>query len=343
MKPHQRIMFGILILGVGLPLLATAGCGDRGVAQRNAAATVEERGPSAYPYRIATTVGMITNIVRQVAGEKATVTGIIGEAVDPHLFRPGRNDVATLMGADVVFYNGLLLEGKMSDTLVNVAAKARHVYQVTQLIDEKYLLEPDEFAGHFDPHVWMDVEAWMKAAEAVVEKLAQFDVPNAAHYQGNADRYLSELSKLEVYARETIGTIPKAQRVMITAHDAFNYFGRAYDIEVWGIQGLSTESEAGLERINHLVDRIVQRRVKAVFAETSVSDKNIRALIEGAADRGVVVKEGGKLFSDAMGRPGTYRGTYIGMIDHNVTTVALALGGQAPPGGMQGKLSDAGP
>jgi manganese/zinc/iron transport system substrate-binding protein len=178
----------------------------------------------------------------------------------------------------------------------------------------------------------------MKAVEAVAKSLSEYDAANASYYNANAQRYLAELKKLDDYARESIGSIPKDSRILITAHDAFNYFGREYDIDVQGIQGISTESEAGLQQINRLVNDIVQKKIQAVFVETSVADKNIRALVDGAAARGAKVKVGGSLFSDAMGAPGTYEGTYIGMIDHNITTITRALGGTAPEKGMNGKL-----
>ncbi len=292
-------------------------------------------------YRVATTVGMVADIVRQVAGDKAQVQGIIGEGVDPHLYRPTSQAVKTLQGADVVFYSGLMLEGKMADMLVKLARK-RPVYAVTELIDKESLLEPAGMAGHYDPHVWMDVGAWKKGVEAVAQSLGEYDAANAAYYAANAAAYMKQLEELDVYARQAIGSIPERHRIMVTAHDAFNYFGRAYGIRVEGVQGLSTESEAGLEDINRLVDMVVERDIGAVFVETSVSDKNVRALIEGARSRGKKVVIGGKLFSDAMGPGGTYEGTYIGMIDHNVTTISRALGGEAPVGGMQGKLSGKG-
>ena len=291
-----------------------------------------------YPYQVTATVGMVANIVEQVAGRFADVRGIIGTGVDPHLYKPTRGDVAALMSADVVFYSGLMLEGKMADTLIRVGRRGKPVYAVTELLDERYLLEPENLPGHHDPHVWMDVQAWRQAVEAVAQSLGEFDPTNAAHYRANADRYGAELAQLDLYARKRIGTIPKGQRVIITAHDAFNYFGRAYEIEVLGIQGISTESEAGISDINRLVDLIVERDVRAVFVETSVADKNVRALIEGARARGKEVVIGGTLFSDAMGLSGTYEGTYIGMIDHNVTTIVRALGGDAPRRGMKNRL-----
>jgi manganese/zinc/iron transport system substrate-binding protein len=291
-------------------------------------------------HKITATVGMVADIVRQVAGGLADVTNIIGEGVDPHLYKPTRSDVAALMSADAIFYNGLMLEGKMADTLVKVATSGKKVYAVTELLDEKDLLEPASLAGHFDPHVWMDVSAWSKAVEAVALALSGFDPKNAPTYRANADRYRQELDALHAYVKTVIATIPREHRVLITAHDAFNYFGRAYDIEVRGIQGISTESEAGLQDITRLVDLIVERKIRAVFVETSVADKNVRALIEGAKASGHEVRIGGSLFSDAMGKAGTYEGTYIGMIDHNATVITRALGGHAPPRGMNGKLTD---
>jgi len=295
--------------------------------------------PKSYPYRITTTVAMVTDIVGRVAGDKARVTGIIGEGVDPHLYKPTRNDVVALQGADVCFYSGLMLEGKMADTLIKVARTGKPVYAVTELIDEKFLLEPPEMQGHYDPHVWMDVKGWGKCVEAVAKALSEYDPKNAGHYELNAKRYLLEFESLDAYAKKAIASIPEKSRVLITAHDAFNYFGRAYGIEVKGIQGISTESEAGIKDILRLVDFIVQRDVRAVFVESSVSEKNVQALIDGAKARRKNVVKGGTLFSDAMGAPGTYEGTYIGMIDHNVTLIARALGGDAPERGMQGKLA----
>jgi manganese/zinc/iron transport system substrate-binding protein len=289
-----------------------------------------------YPYRAVATVGMVADIVQNVAGEKADVEHIIGAGVDPHAYNPTRGDVAALLKADIVFYAGLLLEGQMTDVLKKVS-RSRPVYAVTERIEEEYLLQ-DEATGHPDPHVWMDVQGWMKAVEVVSGTLAEFDPAHASFYKKNAAAYRAELAQLNAYAEKVIGAIPEDQQVMVTAHDAFRYLGRAYGIEVLGIQGISTESEAGLKDINRIVGILVERKIPAVFVETSVSDKNMRALVEGAASRGHSVEIGGELFSDAMGKAGTYEGTYIGMIDHNATTIARALGGNPPDKGMQGKL-----
>lgn len=294
--------------------------------------------PLEFPYRAVVTTAMVKDIVEQVAGERAQVIALMGEGVDPHLYKPTRDDVQKLLSAHVIFYSGLMLEGRMGETFNRVSKRGIPVFAVTELIDRRSLLASEDGSGHTDPHVWMDVAAWSQAVEAAARALSRFDPAHTA-YGENAARYRSVLAELDDYARRTIASIPREQRVLITAHDAFGYFGRAYGIEVVGIQGISTESEAGVQDINRLVDRIVQQRIPAIFVETSVSDKNVRAIIEGAARRGWTVRIGGTLFSDAMGAPGTYEGTYVGMIDHNVTVIARALGGTAPERGLRGNLS----
>lgn len=290
------------------------------------------------PYRISATVGMIADIVKQVAGDKATVEGIIGEGVDPHLYKPTSKDVKQLQASDVIFYNGLMLEGKMGDVLVRMARTGKPVYAVTdEILDQEGYIITNE-SEHYDPHVWMDVSGWIRAVDVVAKALGEYDPENRDFYAANALSYTRELDELHSYAEARIETIPAEQRVLVTAHDAFNYMARAYGLEVRGIQGLSTESEAGVKDIEDLVTFLVERKIPAVFVESSVSDKNVKALIEGAAARGHRVLIGGELYSDAMGPTGTYRGTYIGMIDHNVTTITRALGGEAPPTGLNGKL-----
>ena len=320
-----------------LSLLFAIGCDNPSDSQNQASDTPKAQ--LQYPYNITTTVGMITDIVRNVAGDNATVQGIIGEGIDPHLYKPTRGDVVKLSQADVVFYSGLMLEGKMGDVLIRVARTGKPVYAVTEaILDQGGYVMTDE-AEHYDPHVWMDVAGWIRAVEVVSMSLGEYDPQNKAFYQANAKSYQEQLHKLDAYAKQVIGSIPQKQRVLVTAHDAFNYMGRAYNLNVRGIQGLSTESEAGLQDIEKLVSFLVNNKIPSVFVETSVADKNVRALVEGAKSRGHHVKIGGELFSDAMGKAGTYEGTYIGMIDHNVTLIARALGGQAPEHGMQGKLN----
>lgn len=317
-KSTFSALFSILIS------LSFSGCGSE-----QSASVVESR--SDEPYRIVCTVGMITDVVRNIADEHAEVKGIIGEGVDPHLYKPTRVDVVTLNGADIIFYNGLLLEGKMTDVLVRMATAGKPVRAVTESILERpeYLMEKDDGSEYTDPHVWMDVSGWMAGVDVIAKALAAYDPDNAQDYMKRAGAYSARLKALHRYASGAMATIPENQRVLVTAHDAFRYMGRAYGLEVKGIQGMSTESEAGVKDLEDLIDFIVERNIPAVFIESSVSDKNVRALVEGAKARGHQVKIGGELFSDAMGQAGTYEGTYIGMIDHNVTTIVNALGGRA--------------
>jgi manganese/zinc/iron transport system substrate-binding protein len=290
-------------------------------------------------FKIVTTTGMVTDIVQVVAGDHATVTGLVGEGVDPHLFTAGRNDVKQLLEADIVFFSGLLLEGRIAEDLGRVRQKGKPVIEVTTAIEKLYLRTPPEFEGHPDPHVWMDVSAWSKAVSEVARAMAEFDPPNKAEYEKNAADYLAKLTDLDKYIRERVATIPESQRYLITAHDAFGYFAKAYGINVKAIQGISTESEVGISDITNLIDFIIANKVPAIFVESSVSEKNITAVIEGCAAKGFELIIGGGLYSDAMGAPGTYEGTYIGMMDHNATTVTRALGGEAPEKGWQGKLT----
>lgn len=288
---------------------------------------------------IVTTTGMITDPATIIAGQHATVTGIMGTGIDPHLYKPTRTDIAKLMDADIVLYSGLLLEGRMTDAFVRIATSGITVRAVTESVDEQFLLSPEEFAGHHDPHLWMDPIAWSGAVEVIAQTLIDQDPEHADDYRINADNYKSKIADLDSYAKRVLSTVPESQRILITAHDAFNYFGRRYGYQVVGIQGISTESEAGVRDIERLVDLLVDNKIKAVFIETTVSERNIKALIAGAKARGHEVIIGGALFSDAMGQANTYEGTYIGMIDHNITLIARALGGDAPERGMQGLLA----
>lgn len=298
-----------------------------------------DAGRSGSRFQIVCTTGMVTDIVRQVAGEYADVDGIMGTGVDPHLFRPTTNDHARLYAADVIFYSGLMLEGGLESALKKASAKGKPVYAVTEGMDPSRARHDAAIAGHPDPHVWNDVQAWSECVAFVAEKLAEFDPPHAAEYRRNAERYRAELAGLDQYVRQVIASIPEQQRVLVTAHDAFEYFSRAYGIPVKSVVGITTESEAGVEDINALVTFLVDQQIPAVFVETSVNSRNIEAVIEGTARKGWAVKIGGTLFSDAMGSPGTYEGTYLGMLDHNATVVARALGGVAPERGMNGKLA----
>jgi manganese/zinc/iron transport system substrate-binding protein len=289
---------------------------------------------------IVTTTAMVNDIVTAVAGDRAIVTGLIKGTQDPHMFTTGRNDVNDMLSADAIFYTGLMLEGRMADDFALVGRKGKPVFPVTEGLDREKLREPPEFEGHWDPHVWMNVELWSECVGQISRELGAMDSGAASDYQARADEYRQRLTELDSYIRKVIATIPKEQCYLVTAHDAFGYFAQAYGVEVKAIQGISTDSQAAISDINSLVDFIVENKVPAIFVESSVSQKNIEAVIEGCESRGWTLKIGAELYSDAMGDPGKYEGTYIGMMDHNATKIARALGGEAPEKGWQGKLSD---
>ena len=334
-RPFRDFLFGW-----GICLLAVVGCGDAGRGARGAT-PVDSSGKSSGLPRVITTVGMVTDIVRQVADGRAEVTGLLNEGVDPHLYHPTRNDVQRLSNADVIFYGGLMLEGRMEESLHKLKQNGKvKVFAISESLDHAILRKPPEFDGHFDPHVWMDVKLWSQCVSAVASGMSEFDPAHAQEYRERAEAYQKELGQLDEYVRGVIESIPREQRVLVTAHDAFGYFARAYDLEVKSVQGISTDSEAGVADINSLVDLLVERKIGAIFVESSVSDKGLQAVIEGAATRGWKVRVGGELFSDAMGPAGTYRGTYIGMIDHNATVIARELGGKALESGFSDKLTE---
>jgi manganese/zinc/iron transport system substrate-binding protein len=297
-----------------------------------------QQAPRGGPLSVLATIAMIGDVAKSIGGDRIRVDTLMGAGVDPHLYKATREDVARMLRADVIFYNGLVLEGKMSDAIIRVARSGKPVYAVTELLPEDQLIEPAGADGLYDPHVWMDPRTWSRAADLIADRLATHDSANAPAFRANLAALQARIAELDAYAERAIASIPERQRVLVTAHDAFNYFARRYSIEVLGIQGLSTESEAGVRRIQDLVTVLATRRIPAVFVETSVSDRNVQALVAGARARGHQVVVGGELFSDAMGEPGSYEGTYIGMIDHNVTTVVRALGGEAPEKGFQNRL-----
>jgi len=273
-----------------------------------------------YPIKVMATTGMVADLVRHVGGEQLKVTQLMGAGVDPHLYKASTADVRQLKSSDLIFYSGTHLEGKMGDIFERLT---KPTCAVTGAIDKKEILETEQ--GVHDPHLWFDVSLWSQAVGVVRNVLVEFDPAHAVQYRERAENYQKELADLHAYAKREIGSIPKEQRVLVTAHDAFRYFGRAYDIEVRGIQGISTENEAAVKHVNDLVEFLSQRKIKAVFVETSVSERNIRSLIEGCAARGHKVVIGGELYSDAMGEEGKPEGTYPGMVRHNVDTIVKAL------------------
>ena len=290
------------------------------------------------PLNVVATTGMIANAARRVGGDKVNVNTLMGAGVDPHAYRQTRTDIVALTRANLVLWHGLYLEAQMEELLLELADK-QFVVAVGEGVAEAKLIAHEDYDGRFDPHVWMVPELWSDVVREVRAALSSAAPDHAEEFAANAEEYLTDIARLEAYAKETLSTVPEQARVLLTAHDAFGYFGDSFGFEVMGIQGISTESEAGLDRISELVDLLVERDIRAVFVESSVSDRNIKALVEGAAAKDHKVMIGGELFSDAMGEPGTYEGTYLGMIDHNVTTIAAALGGTVPERGMDGKLA----
>lgn len=274
--------------------------------------------------KVVATTGMIADAARNVAGDRAAVTALMGPGVDPHLYKATPGDMRSLQEADLILYNGLHLEGRLADALVRLASRKPTV-QVTDSIDESLLREPPEFDGHFDPHVWFDVELWVKVVERLRDAFIAQDPAGSSLYTDNAKKYVTDLRALHEHCKKEIARIPAERRILVTAHDAFGYFGRAYGIEVLAIQGISTDSEGSLKQINSLVDTLVSRRIPAVFIESSVPRRNIDALIEGCKARGHTVAIGGELYSDALGAPGSNAATYIGMLRHNVATIVQAL------------------
>lgn len=273
---------------------------------------------------VVATTGMIADAARNVAGAHATVIGLMGPGVDPHLYKASQGDVRKLADADLILYNGLSLEGRMVDVLVRMA-RTKTTVAVTDYIPEEYLTEPASFGGHYDPHVWFDVSMWKFAVERIKDAFVELDSNHRDEYEANARAYLDRLDELHRYITERIAEIPPASRVLITAHDAFGYFGRAYGIEVVGLQGISTDTDIGLRDVQELVDFIVRRGIKAVFVESSVPRRSIEAVVEGVKRHGHSVVIGGELFSDALGDANTPEGTYVGMVRHNVDTIVSAL------------------
>jgi manganese/zinc/iron transport system substrate-binding protein len=308
-------------LRIYLPLLILTGLLLSACEQAGGQATGDL---SSRKIQVITTTSMITDLVKVIGGERVEVKGLMGPGVDPHLYKASAGDVSRLQGADAIFYNGLHLEAAMSEVLEQMHGRTKTV-AVTDGIDKATLLAPPEFAGAYDPHVWFDATMWMKAAERVRDALAELDPNSASIYKSNGENYLEELSNLHNYIRTEAGKIPQEQRVIVTAHDAFNYFGRAYGFEVRGLQGISTATEAGAADVQNLAQFIAERKIPSIFVESSVPRRSIEALQAAVKSKGHNVSIGGQLFSDALGDPGTPEGTYIGMIRYNIDTIVKAL------------------
>ncbi len=277
--------------------------------------------------RVTVTTAQIADLVKNVGGNRVKVTALMGPGTDPHLYKASQGDIGRLSSAHIVFYNGCMLEGRMTDILERIARAGRPAASVAlaERLDPARLTHPPQFEGHPDPHIWMDVSLWAQTIPIVVQELSAIDPAGQEEYQKNGEAYSEVLRTLHEKVIQQIQTIPKERRVLVTAHDAFGYFGRAYDIEVTGLQGISTASEFGLQDLQRLVNLIVERQIKAVFVESSVPRRSIEALVEGCKARGHEIRIGGELYSDAMGPEDTPEGTYVGMIEHNVHTIVEAL------------------
>lgn len=275
--------------------------------------------------RITTTVSMVTDLVRRIAGTVANVQGLMGPGVDPHLYKATAGDVTALQSADATLYSGLHLEGKMQEVFEKVARTGRVVRAITDSLPRERLLQPPGFEGHYDPHVWFDVDLWAHCVPTVLEVLVALKPGEKAAFESNAAAVRKSLGELHAWALAKASELPDARRVLVTSHDAYNYFGRAYGFEVVALQGISTVTEASLADLTRLVDFIKAQQVKAVFVESSVPHTTIERISHDAG-----VRVGGELFSDAMGTPGQIEngydvGTYDGMIRHNLNTIVEAL------------------
>lgn len=275
--------------------------------------------------QIVTTIGQITNVVQVVGGEHVQVMGLMGPGTDPHLYVASASDVDKLQNADIIFYNGLFLEAQMEEIFEQLAER-KTVVPVSRDIDRGRLLDSPTYAGEYDPHIWFDVTLWMETVKTVQAVLSEKDPAHAETYKANAEAYLKQMEELHSYVQQKAAELPADQRVLITAHDAFNYFGRAYGFEVRGLQGISTQAEASTSDVQGLADFIAENQIKSIFVESSVPIRNVEAVQAAVSGRGFEVTIGGQLFSDAMGDANTPEGTYLGMVRHNIDTIVKGLG-----------------
>lgn len=315
-----RLSFLLLVAAL-LAALVSAGCGQPAGAPAASGAAAGGK------LKVVATTGMIADLAGQIAGELATVEALMGSGVDPHLYKASESDVRRLAEADLVLYNGLFLEGKMGDILGKLG-KSRPVVAIAESLPKEKLRHPPEMQGHPDPHVWFDVSLWAETVPGITEALVKLLPASEAALRENAARLAGRLAELDAYAQSRIAEIPAQQRVLVTAHDAFGYFGQRYGLEVYGIQGISTVSEAGLRDVERVVGIVVDRKIPAIFVESSVPQRTIESVQAAVRDQGHQVAIGGSLYSDAMGAPGTPEGTYEGMVRHNVDILVTALKGQ---------------
>jgi manganese/zinc/iron transport system substrate-binding protein len=273
---------------------------------------------------VVTTTGMVADVVREVGGDRVRVESLMGPGLDPHMYKASEGDVRRIFRAELIFYNGLHLEARMGEVLAHMGDRVTTI-AIAEVVDPAELLRPPEFEGAYDPHIWFDVRLWMETVDVVRDALAAHDPDHEAGYRERASRYRARLAGLDAYVREQAGRLPEERRVLITAHDAFNYFGRAYGFEVRGLQGISTAAEAGTADVQSLAAFIAEQRIPAIFVESSVSPRAVEAVQAAVRARGFRVEIGGELYSDALGRASSAAGTYTGMVRHNIDTIVGAL------------------
>jgi manganese/zinc/iron transport system substrate-binding protein len=312
---------GLSLFGLALTLAACGG----GTPSTTAAG--DPRPARDKPLVVATTP-MVGDLVREIGGDRIDLVVLIAPGTDPHLWTPTRSEVMKVLEADAVFMNGLMLEGRAGDAFARVELSGRPVVRVAEKLPKSDLLTDQQNSSHFDPHVWMDPVLWAKTAPAVRDALAKIDPDGKESYDRNLTAFETAAAALDRDCSLAINTIPVAQRTLVTAHDAFGYFGRRYGLAVRGIQGLSTESEPSLGDIEELVGKIAEERIPAIFIETTVSDRTVRAVVDGCAAKGHELKIGEALYSDSLGRAGSAEGTWAGMMRHNAKSIANALGGR---------------
>lgn len=275
--------------------------------------------------QVVTTTTMITDLVKNIGGDKIDIQGLMGAGVDPHLYKASEGDVSKLFNADVIVYNGLHLEGKLEDVFEKMRQQNKKTIAVSDAIDKNTLIGSEYFASNYDPHIWFDITNWEIITQYIIDKFCELDADNSETYKTNGANYLKKLASLKIVITEEVNSLPLEKRILVTAHDAFNYFGKEFQFNVVGLQGLSTATEAGVKDVQRLASFIEEKNVNAIFVESSVPKRTVEALQEAVRAKGKEVAIGGTLYSDALGSTGTTEATYIGMYKHNVKIIVSSL------------------
>jgi manganese/zinc/iron transport system substrate-binding protein len=293
-----------------------------------------------FPLKIVTTTTQATDLTTIIAGDligsTIELTPLMGAGVDPHLYQPKERDIAAMSEADVIIYMGLNLEGRFGELFESLAAQDTRIIALSQLVkDGGFTIGgfnlSEEFTNVDDPHFWFDPRNWQLSAQFLADSLSQIDPANRATYAANAAAYITQLDDLYTWALDALAVIPEEQRVLVTSHDAFQYFGIAFNLQVRGLQGISTAAEAGVGDVQELADFVVERQIPVMFVESSVPPTTIQAVQEAVKASGGSVTVGVRaLYSDAMDNPDTFGGTYVGMIASNVITILQSFGEPIP-------------